>query len=392
MPDVRKSAKALAEFNGDVGDIKPGAMFRDRRHLSETGVHLPLVQGIHSVGDDVFSVVLCGGYEDDVDNGEEMVIRGDKLNSVYAPNPGGKYKYRYDGLYVVDEWWEEKGKAGYMMCMFRLKRFDDGNVTTLSSPMPNDDQASRRDRFISAWYPIRDELVQYMEQQQLPKDTCDRYRNNLNYNVLGGKLNRGMSVIDSAEILLGRSLTDEERNPDDYAFFWTTSHINGWASQWYPASFTAVVTISGSAEEVTFPSTEHWMMFQKALLFGDHAVAREVAGIEGTSKGDMAYVKSLGRKVKNFDDETWKLHRERIVFEGNLHKFRQHAELKSKLLATGEKEIVEASPHDKIWGIGYGEQAAISRGGLKWGLNLLGKALLQVREALKQEDARRTWE
>ncbi|KAF4581390.1 hypothetical protein EYR40_002979 [Pleurotus pulmonarius] len=166
-----------------------------------------------------------------------------------------------------------------------------------------------------------------------------------------------------------------------------TCSSSGWASQWYPASFTAVVTMNASAEEVTFPSTEHWMMFQKALLFGDHAIAREVAGMEGTSKGDMAYVKSLGRKVKNFDDETWKLHRERIVFEGNLHKFRQHAELKSKLLATGEKEIVEASPHDKIWGIGHSEQAAISRGGLKWGLNLLGKALVQVREALKQEDA-----
>ncbi|KAF4581658.1 Farnesyl pyrophosphate synthetase [Pleurotus pulmonarius] len=104
--------------------------------------------------------------------------------------------------------------------------------STLSSPTPNDDQASRRDRFISMWDPIRDELVQYMEQQQLPKDACDWYRNvrivalpsqrlrqftfnvfdplEPNYNVLGGKLNRGMSVIDSAEILLGRSLTDEE--------------------------------------------------------------------------------------------------------------------------------------------------------------------------------------
>ena len=91
MPAAEKTAKELwvlltfslhgltnsscsAEFNGDVGDIKPGAMFRDRRHLSETGVHLPLVQGIHSVGDEVFSVVLCGGYEDDVDNGEEMWV------------------------------------------------------------------------------------------------------------------------------------------------------------------------------------------------------------------------------------------------------------------------------------------------------------------------------
>ncbi|KAF9493739.1 isoprenoid biosynthesis-like protein [Pleurotus eryngii] len=68
----------------------------------------------------------------------------------------------------------------------------------------------RRDRFLSAWEPIRDELVQHMEQQQLPKDACNWYRNNLDYNVIGGKLNRGMSVIDSAEILLGRSLTNAE--------------------------------------------------------------------------------------------------------------------------------------------------------------------------------------
>ncbi|KAF7430305.1 hypothetical protein PC9H_006009 [Pleurotus ostreatus] len=176
-----------------------------------------------------------------------------------------------------------------------------------------------------------------------------------------------------------------KRSPEDYVFFWTTNHVNGWASQWYPASFTVVVTIGGSAKEVTFPSTEHWMMFQKALLFDDEAIAREVMASNGTSKADMAYVKSLGRKVKNFDDETWKLHRERIVFEGNLHKFRQHAELRSKLLATGKKEIVEASPRDKIWGIGYSEQAAILKSG--WGLNLLGKSLVQVREALKKEDA-----
>ncbi|KAF7428635.1 hypothetical protein PC9H_007862 [Pleurotus ostreatus] len=72
------------------------------------------------------------------------VIRGDKSNSDYAPRPGGTYKYRYDGLYTVDECWEAPGKAGYMMCMFKLKvhltifcdsdpdasqRYNDGKVT-----------------------------------------------------------------------------------------------------------------------------------------------------------------------------------------------------------------------------------------------------------------------
>ncbi|KAG5220190.1 Farnesyl pyrophosphate synthetase [Salix suchowensis] len=143
-----------AEFNGDVGDIKPGAMFRDRRHLSETGVHLPLVQGIHSVGDEVFSVVLCGGYEDDVDNGEEI---------------GGKQR-----------------ESRLQMCMFRLKTLSTLQSTSslfhgeqrLSTPSQNVAQASRRDRFLSG-EPIRDELVQHMEQQQLPKDACNWYRNNL---------------------------------------------------------------------------------------------------------------------------------------------------------------------------------------------------------------------
>ncbi len=70
----------------------------------------------------------------------------------------------------------------------------------------------------------------------------------------------------------------------------------------------------------------------------------------------MAYIKSLGRKVKGFGDATWVANRERIVLEGNLLKFRQIEELKKKLLATGDKVIVEASPRDRIWGVGFGRK------------------------------------
>ncbi|KDQ33954.1 hypothetical protein PLEOSDRAFT_164097 [Pleurotus ostreatus PC15] len=138
-----------AEVNDDIPGIKPGAMFRNRQELSDAGVHLPTIHGIHNAGEEnVYSVVLYGGYEDNVDEGEEItytgqgkgaekgkavhgqpqagdqewkgpnaalkhyavtthlpikIVRGDKSNSVYAPRPGGTYKYRYDGLYVVDE-------------------------------------------------------------------------------------------------------------------------------------------------------------------------------------------------------------------------------------------------------------------------------------------------
>ncbi|TEB23600.1 DUF1768-domain-containing protein [Coprinellus micaceus] len=158
---------------------------------------------------------------------------------------------------------------------------------------------------------------------------------------------------------------------DDYVFFWKTNERYGWASQWYPSPFTATVTMDGEEQEVTFQSAEHWMMVQKALLFEDDAVAKEIIEIEGVSSGDMATVKALGRKVSNFNDDTWKANRDRIVLEGNLHKFRQHPELKESLLGTGEKALVEASPRDRIWD--------------RWGLNLLGEALEKTRDMLRKD-------
>lgn len=132
----------------------------------------------------------------------------------------------------------------------------------------------------------------------------------------------------------------------------------------------------GEEEEVTFPSAEHWMMVQKALLFKDVERAREMLEVE-----DMASVKALGRKVENFNEDEWVSARERIVLEGNLHKFRQNDELKDKLLATGTLKLVEASPRDRIWGIGFGEKNAL-KNRERWGLNLLGSALEQTRRML----------
>jgi len=58
--------------------------------------------------------------------------------------------------------------------------------------------------------------------------------------------------------------------------------------------------------------------------------------------------------------------------------------LRERLLATGEREIVEASPMDKIWGIGFGWKNAEKRRA-HWGLNLLGKALMKARDRLRAE-------
>lgn len=144
------------------------------------------------------------------------------------------------------------------------------------------------------------------------------------------------------------------------------------------------MTVAIDDKEITaeLPTAEHWMMLQKALLFKDSAVAREVLDADAS---DMAYVKALGRKVQNFDDGTWNAARERIVLEGSLLKFGQNEELKAKLLATGSKLLVEASPRDRIWGVGFGEKNALSQKH-RWGLNLLGKALEEARRRLREEE------
>ncbi|KAH6909508.1 hypothetical protein BKA70DRAFT_1474440 [Coprinopsis sp. MPI-PUGE-AT-0042] len=159
---------------------------------------------------------------------------------------------------------------------------------------------------------------------------------------------------------------------EDCVFFWKPNETNGWASQWYPSPFTATINLDGKEEEVEIPSAEHWMMLQKALLFSDFEMAREILGVTDTTPGHMAAVKSMGQKVKNFDDATWVANRERIVTEGSLHKFRQNEEIKA--------------PRDRIWGIGFGEKNALKEMD-RWGLNLLGKALATARTMLREEAA-----
>jgi ribA/ribD-fused uncharacterized protein len=95
-------------------------------------------------------------------------------------------------------------------------------------------------------------------------------------------------------------------------------------------------------------------------------------------------IKNLGRQVKNFDEKIWESYREMIVYNGNLCKFTQSPNLKGVLLETADSIIAEASPYDCIWGIGLSETDPAAKNQAKWrGLNLLGIALMKVRETLK---------
>jgi ribA/ribD-fused uncharacterized protein len=90
------------------------------------------------------------------------------------------------------------------------------------------------------------------------------------------------------------------------------------------------------------------MMYLKALLFNDNDVANEILD----AGEDPKKVKALGRLVKGFNQATWDARKFGIVVQANREKFRQNATLRGRLIETGERELVEASPMDKIWGLG----------------------------------------
>ena len=144
-------------------------------------------------------------------------------------------------------------------------------------------------------------------------------------------------------------------------------------SNWFPAPF----TIDG----VTYPTSEHHMMAQKALLFGDQDIFEQIVAADSPGK-----VKSLGRKVKNFSDDLWVRKRFEIVLEGNLAKFSQNPALMTFLLSTKNCVIIEASPLDKVWGVGLAaDDPKIENPTLWEGENLLGFVLMETRERILQQ-------
>lgn len=143
-------------------------------------------------------------------------------------------------------------------------------------------------------------------------------------------------------------------------------------SQWYESPFTI--------DDVFYPTAEHWMMAAKARLFRDDETLAEIL-----DASDPHEAKSLGRKVKSFDDKIWKKDARRLVTEGNIAKFSQNESIKTFLLSTGNAVLTEASPYDRIWGIGMAATDEGAKNPHAWqGQNLLGFALMDVRTAISK--------
>lgn len=162
---------------GEIKGYPEGSLFASRDELNKTGVHLQIRAGISGAAEEgAESIVLSGGYEDDDDGdliiytghggrdqttGKQVadqkfergnkalasnkafglpvrVIRGATLESPYAPKAG----YRYDGLYYVEDLWNDTGRPGYKVWRYILRKQNgkepgkEGSVIELSGRRP----------------------------------------------------------------------------------------------------------------------------------------------------------------------------------------------------------------------------------------------------------------
>ncbi|KAI9662020.1 MAG: hypothetical protein M1831_002935 [Alyxoria varia] len=173
-------------------------------------------------------------------------------------------------------------------------------------------------------------------------------------------------------------------------FFWKDDEVPyGFFCQWYRCKF------MDPESGLTFNCAEQWMMWSKARMAGDDATARTIMATSSPRKQ-----KQLGREVEGFEEAEWDKIRSDVVERGNYLKFtqctnvaslsmnetREPSTLKVLMLATGNKELAEASRFDRVWGIGFSEDDAESQPRSKWGENLLGQALMKVRERIRLEE------
>lgn len=152
---------------------------------------------------------------------------------------------------------------------------------------------------------------------------------------------------------------------DQDIYFYSHNKKYGCFSNFYESSFIV--------NKINFNCNEQYFMYCKALLF-ESDLANDILALK-----NPADIKKYGRKIKNFDQKKWDDNKFNIMKTGLLCKFSQNKDILAILLDTGNANLYEASANDAIWGIGF----SVASDKSKYGQNLLGIALMQVRKELR---------
>lgn len=159
-------------------------------------------------------------------------------------------------------------------------------------------------------------------------------------------------------------------------YFYGTKGDYGFLSNFYKTNFECFI----NDNIIHFSCSEQYFMYYKCLTF--ESSNEELLNMI-LKETNPVKIKALGRKVQNFDDKIWDKKKYSIILNALYYKFSQNSLLKEKLLNTNNKILYEAAPRDKIWGIGFSAEKAINTDINKYGSNLLGIALMEIRNKFK---------
>lgn len=149
----------------------------------------------------------------------------------------------------------------------------------------------------------------------------------------------------------------------------------GFLSNWYLSDF----TVGG----IKYSSCEQYIMEQKCKILGDNALADQIMATD-----DVAAQQRIARNTANYSETIWNGLRQVIALRGLYAKFSQNDTLKQQLLETGDAYLVECAWSDKTWACGIGLDSSDKEDIEKWkGTNILGFALMEVREMLIHKDS-----
>ncbi len=156
-------------------------------------------------------------------------------------------------------------------------------------------------------------------------------------------------------------------------YFYTIKNKFAYMSNFYKINFT-------DKDGITYNCSEQYFMYNKCKMFDDE---NENLLNRILSEKSPAKIKVFGRQVKNYDNDIWNEKRYKIMLDALRLKFNQNEIIKQNLLSTNNKILYEAAKNDKIWGIGFYDVDAVNVDKNKYGTNLLGKALMEIRNELR---------
>lgn len=245
-------------------------------------------------------------------------------------------------------------------CLFRLAELEDPNMAELLLVRHLVERILRSDEYLG----IGDASILGL----LDPETADMLRE---------PLASIRTHADEIEAVLPDGDRKHERRPVGESMipqvvgFWQADDAYGYLSNWSGEGFDFLGR--------SFSTSEHWIMWQKACVMGDWSAADSILGAKGPKEA-----KALGGKAGPYDDAVWRDVREELAYVGVREKFLQNSRLAQALLDTGSSVLAEASPYDRVWGVGIevGDPGFADMTGWK-GENLQGRICMRVRADLR---------